>query len=447
MKNYFILPHAFERKLLLLQGHGGRTLPHFDRREPIHRGFHEVNDAVSERYGVAVRTLRYVAHGKNPENATGLTVYECENLSPQWVPPTRSEWARLEEIEGGHGVDPAQLQIIRRWLSGESDSANGLPAWMKPGWYGEATEWIQHQLSAHGQSLAGPVRQFRVSAISCLLEVPANDAECFFKAVPDLFCSETTITARMGPLYPQNIPSLIAVDHDRHWMLMRRLHGAHLDDTSDVELWKRVVRRLAEIQTDFVGRTRQLLEWGCMDRPLSVLPEQFDRLCGAIEDSTKWKLYGLDEEMVRLLIPLARQIRGWCEELAAFGLPETLIHGDLHAGNFILKGEHPVFYDWSDAAITHPFFDMLILMNSERPDRREEVKTAYLEPWRAHSPTPRLGEVFELGLKVAHVYHSLSYLRLTENLAPEMQWEMADGVGFPLQKLLEGLGLYARRDG
>jgi aminoglycoside phosphotransferase (APT) family kinase protein len=145
--------------------------------------------------------------------------------------------------------------------------------------------------------------------------------------------------------------------------------------------------------------------------------------------------------MVRLLIAMAPQIKGWCEELAGYGVPETLVHGDLHGGNFVLEGEHPVFFDWSDGAITHPFFDMLILMESGTAEWREETE-AYLEPWRAHLSMSRLAKAFELALKVAPVYHALSYLRIIENLAPEVQWEMGDGVGFHLQKLLKAEGLY-----
>ena len=139
--------------------------------------------------------------------------------------------------------------------------------------------------------------------------------------------------------------------------------------------------------------------------------------------------------------PDGTAVKGWCEELATYGLPETLVHGDLHAGNFVLEGEHPVFFDWSDGAISHPFFDLLTLMESGAAEWREEI-TAYLEAWTAHLSMERLREAFELAWKVAHVYHSLSYLRITENLTRQVQWEMADGVGFPLQKLLTAQGLY-----
>ena len=439
MKNYFILPHSTERKLLLLSGPNGTTLPHVDSREPILRRLEEVNKAVHDQYGVTVRTLRYVVHNENPANASGLTVCECENLSSEWVPPPGSHWAGFPEVERHDIVATRQMEIVRRWLRGGSDTVDGdaLPPWMKPGWYSEATGWLRRELSARGIILSGRVRQFRVSSISCVLEVPTSDGDCFFKAVPHLFRSETRITHELARLYPQNSPSLIAADHARHWMLMRRLDGAHLDENTKVEVWQRVIRRFAHIQAEFVGRTEELLEWGCMHRPLRTVPEQIDRLWGELDNPAKWKLFGLNEEMVRLLMPMSPQIKGWCEDLAGYGLPETLVHGDLHAGNFVLQGEHPVFFDWSDGAITHPFFDMPILMESGAAEWRDEAK-AYLEPWTVHLSLDRLVEAFELAFKVAHVYHSMSYLRITENLPPEVQWEMADGVGLSLQKLLTG---------
>ena len=351
-----------------------------------------------------------------------------------------------ENIEGMKSSPSAGGEHPGRAATGsDAVQADVLLPWMKPGWYSEVTEWLDRELAARGISLCGHARQFRASCISCLLEVPTTEGECFFKAVPHLFRSETVITERLTRLYPQNLPSLIAVDHDRHWMLMRQLNGAQLDEKTEVEVWKGVVRRFAQIQADFVGRTEELLGWGCMNRPLRSLPEEMDRLWGELDNPAKWKLFAVDEGTVRLLMPMAAQIKGWCEELAGYGLPDTLVHGDLHAGNFVLDGEHPVFFDWSDGAISHPFFDMPILMESGAAEWRDEVQ-AYLERWTDHLSMERLTEAFQLAFKLAHVYHSLSYLRITENLAPEVQWEMGDGVGVTLQKLLKGLGLYAAPD-
>ena len=47
-------------------------------------------------------------------------------------------------------------------------------------------------------------------------------------------------------------------------------------------------------------------------------------------------------------------------ELDAFGLPMSIDHGDLHAGNVLAPGDRYVFFDWHEGAVTHPFFSMVV---------------------------------------------------------------------------------------
>ena len=47
-----------------------------------------------------------------------------------------------------------------------------------------------------------------------------------------------------------------------------------------------------------------------------------------------------------------------CHELAASGVPDSLEHGDLSADEVILGEMGPVFLDWSDGSITHPFLSV-----------------------------------------------------------------------------------------
>ena len=42
-----------------------------------------------------------------------------------------------------------------------------------------------------------------------------------------------------------------------------------------------------------------------------------------------------------------------CVELAAYGIPESLNHGDFHDGNILLKNGRITFFDWGDATVTH----------------------------------------------------------------------------------------------
>src|SRR5678815_6102596 len=56
------------------------------------------------------------------------------------------------------------------------------------------------------------------------------------------------------------------------------------------------------------------------------------------------------------LTPRFEQI---CADLIAFGIPDSLNHGDFHDGNVLLKNGRITFFDWGDASVTHPFVSLL----------------------------------------------------------------------------------------
>ncbi len=56
----------------------------------------------------------------------------------------------------------------------------------------------------------------------------------------------------------------------------------------------------------------------------------------------------------RLVADLPRRLA----DLEACGLPETLVHGDFHPGNWRSGTDLPVLVDWGDSGVGHPLFDM-----------------------------------------------------------------------------------------
>ncbi len=69
-----------------------------------------------------------------------------------------------------------------------------------------------------------------------------------------------------------------------------------------------------------------------------------------------------------------------CHALAASGIPDSLEHGDLAADEVIIGEMGPVFLDWSDGSITHPFLSAASLIPGPTA-RNDERVAAYLGPW------------------------------------------------------------------
>ena len=54
--------------------------------------------------------------------------------------------------------------------------------------------------------------------------------------------------------------------------------------------------------------------------------------------------------------------RELCDELAGFGLPETIQHDDFHDGQVYVRDGRYLLLDWGDACVSHPFFTLSVTL-------------------------------------------------------------------------------------
>jgi len=241
--------------------------------------------------------------------------------------------------------------------------------------------------------------------------------------------------------------------------------GVSLAQRQDIDAWENAVRTFALIQIDLVGRVDGLLALGCPDRRLPGLADQMEQL---LDDSTLLRsgrpagLGGEEVEAIRAMLP---DLRRKAQRLAQIKLPQTLEHGDFWPGQVLIVDDeepipvqnggrsparrpsaprsHPVFIDWSDCSIAHPFFslnffDDIMQMEGYLPDvpnLRERLRNAYLGPWTVYAPLVDLVEAFELARPLAAIHNALIY---QQSILPgvEQGWEMHYMPAFFLKKLL-----------
>ena len=65
------------------------------------------------------------------------------------------------------------------------------------------------------------------------------------------------------------------------------------------------------------------------------------------------------EQRFRDAVPRVREL---AEELASYGVTETLQHDDLHDGQVFVSGDRQLILDWGDAVISHPFFTLSVTL-------------------------------------------------------------------------------------
>jgi aminoglycoside/choline kinase family phosphotransferase len=310
------------------------------------------------------------------------------------------------------------------------------PAWTKPQWYDEALPWIAEHITA-----TGPWSQVRSWGLSNVLRIPTADGGVYFKALshastrpdalPFLFANEPLFLQRASADRPGAVPAPIAIDGERSWMLLPDL-GSPLAEETDIALWLDAIGGHARLQRSYADQPERLLEFSCVDRRLAVLDAELDRLLGPNQATDRLE----PDERAKLPIR-AKQLREAITELASIGVPETLLHGDLHPRNLAVRDGRVLAFDWTDAAVAHPFLDMVTFVEERSPLSTDpRVRDAYLSEWEEFASPAELRRALELAQELGTLYQTMTSLHLFDHLTGPDQDSVLRGAVWWLQKLL-----------
>jgi aminoglycoside phosphotransferase (APT) family kinase protein len=131
-----------------------------------------------------------------------------------------------------------------------------------------------------------------------------------------------------------------------------------------------------------------------------------------------------DEISLDLIMPAERaalkdalpRLQSILDELDSLPIPPALLHGDLHTGNVAIRDGKIQFFDWTDAAVSHPFFDLDVVFTADDPAERKILENAYLLPWQQIYPAGEVQRAFRLARVVFGLYHAISYQYILNNL-------------------------------
>ncbi|MEV8375375.1 aminoglycoside phosphotransferase family protein [Kribbella sp. NPDC056861] len=319
------------------------------------------------------------------------------------------------------------------------------PAWTRPGWYAEALPWIDEQLGTAGTPRTGVPEQVRSWGLSNVLRCPTATGDVYFKALahsstirpvradalPLLFAHEPLLLQRLSEARPGEVPVPIAIDEQRAWMLLPDL-GRLLAQESDISVWTEALRGHARLQRGFVGQTEQLFSLSCVDRRLAVLDDAIDQLLGPNPATDR-----LEPSERRKLSRRAKQLREAIIELTAIGVPETLLHGDLHPRNLAVRDGQVLAFDWTDAAVSHPFLDLVTFIEKRSPLSTDpRVTDAYLAEWEDYASPADLRRALELAQKVGLLHQLMTSLYLPDHLTGPSADAMVRGAVWWLRGLI-----------
>jgi hypothetical protein len=443
-----VVLHAKEPRILMLPGTDGWSLPYVRlneeewKQELIH-----IRKAVHQQLGLDTVLLRCprMTFDEDVKESDHVVVLETLGASV----PIRGQWLELADLAERSLAIPNQLPEIEACLREETSGV--VPRLRQPwacrGWFHSAESWIKEQLARLDITLTAPVEQLRSWGISTILVADTSAGQVYFKAIPSrldrqseacpfLFAHEPTLVQALATLFPDSIRMPLAIDRERAWMLTADFGRAGLPGAG-IEVFEDILGRYAVLQVASASRIDELFAAGCLDRRLDVLQAQVDDLLS--DAATLSQLTPQEREQ---LCGLGPAVRERCAELGRYELPMALVHGDLHTGNIAAQGDHYTIFDWTDACVAHPFFDLATILHSAQrfpdiPDARDRLRNAYLSRWTAYAPMERLREAADLADALGSLHQAVSYRHIVANL--EAKKELDENLRDWLRGAIESL--------
>lgn len=329
-------------------------------------------------------------------------------------------------------ADPAVAEAVARAVA-ELDPAHApaaRPAWFRPGWPDRVETWVDGVLAGSGRHRTGPLVPVKMWSISAVARVVTDAGDLWIKAPCEHFRAEARVHPTVAGLFPDLVPTLVAVEKTEGWLLMEPMRGADDADRAEGAALE-VARRWATAQLEAVAHVDDLVAGGCSRRGVEETLAGFRRVVGG---SLELPLLSHDElEAVR---GCADDLEVLVRELWSAGIPDTLSHGDLHLGNVAWDGRTLRLFDWTDGCVTHPFLDASHLTHFERSrPGGPDLEATYAEPWRAAYPDVDIDRILVLARLADLVFQAVTFDDIVGSTEPASRWELGGVVADILRVL------------
>ncbi|HEU4782598.1 MAG TPA: phosphotransferase [Ktedonobacterales bacterium] len=438
-----IAPHPTEPRVLVVAEGDSWTLPRHETEDA-----EAIRDLMRQRFGLAVTVLgAYAGYYTDIEHDEPAFIFALETHGADGALPDGSRWIGRADLAGIALAVDEQRVALARWLA-EAESGI-IPAerapWEQKGWFTVATEWIEQQLDRLGWQRTGPYVQLHARGWSSVLRLPTTGGNVFFKAVTQPFAFESPLTALLAELRPAESPRVLAVDRDRRWLLMADAGEPIRDqirETRNPQAYQDMLVAFAQFQLALLPYTPRLESSAIPDRRLEVLPALF---AGVMSDSDGLLVSrpgGLStDEYVQLQ---ATDVADLAARLASYGIPETLVQEDCHPGHWIAGENGPIFFDWGDTCLGHPFQSLMMALRWARlvlgfdAATLDSLRDAYLSQWSAYGSLERLREAYHLAWRLTPLTRALTWYRIVANQEPAARWQYEDAAPYWLSLFLHG---------
>ena len=380
-----------EVTLILCDGAGTvlGALPPFVARPAFWPEVEDVVAQVGEREGLDVVVLKLLT--TDGGYAGGPVSYLAQLRSGTPPPLTAPDVAAARALS----ADPAH----RQWWA-EPDGLAGVEAWVDAG------------LEGHGRRRTGALRQRKTWNLSLLLSAAAEGGEVWVKATPPFLADEGGVVARITALDAVLPPTVLAHDPTRRLLLMDHIPGDDQWGLADERVIDTMVERWVAVQQASVDDLEHLVALGAGDlRPQPVLAQVHDAVS---RPETRAALTaGERAEVDRLVDGLPDRLA----RVESCGLPDTVVHGDLHPGNWRREGDRLRLLDWGDVAVGNPVVDLRAFVERlDGPGLQARTRERWVQQWRRAVPGSDPGQAAQVMAPVAELVAAATYQRFLDHV-------------------------------
>lgn len=399
--------------------------------------------AMGSMFAVSPIALRADTLAWSADDEPTLALLDLEAIGSQ--APAPFHWTPWADLPLDDVAPDGLREGVARWITRRARGPLPLdPPWSKAGWFDGAAAWMRERMTAQGTPPDGPTRIVHLWGISIVLRTPSPGGAMFLKCSAPIFRHEAAVTERVADATPEQVVRVAAVEPGQGWLLMHDLGGGTLGKGAP-ETWAPGLVAHAKIQRAWTDRTAELVAAGAPVRPLVDLADALPTI--ADDGPLAEELIGDDLADWRRSMPRFADV---CLRLDALGPAPTLVHGDLHPWNVADTPDGPRLFDWTDAAVSHPFTDLAVY--ATRPDdpaMRRAIRDAYLARWEDRLPAAALAEAGDLAIVVGTLYQVDSYVRLLASLGPDDRLGLEGAAGSWARAAIDALdqGIEMRRRG
>jgi Phosphotransferase enzyme family len=324
---------------------------------------------------------------------------------------------RLLSVEGADGARDGHVTYHAEALASppgdlapcdfaDDDQPLRLP-WARAAGVGDLLGWAAARVD-----LTGRPAQRKTWNLACLFRLPTASGPVWLKAIPPFAAAEPAAIAAFAAVDPGLVPAVLASAPGR--LLLADVPGWDCWDPSP-QVVTDTVRRLVTAQAR-------------ISHPPDVLP---DRRPAILEAAVRDLLDGpVGAELSPAELRAARSMQDRWEMLDGCGLPDTVVHGDFHPGNWRSDGGTGVVLDFADAHLGNPVLDGLRAIDFLPPGLRQQAEDAWVGAWTAAAPRSRPAAALRIAEPLAHFAYAVRYQEFLDNIEPsERVYHHGDPVG------------------